>query len=324
MLPFEPLFGDPHLQTVAGHFWPRPYDPVRFPLEDRIYRTAPDVQVLVKTQRPAGTPRGEMILVHGLEGSSESGYMRGMSHAALGAGFVTHRMNLRGCGGTESFCNTLYHSGLTADLRVIVEDLQAQGRGPVWLVGFSLGGNVVLKLAGELAEAARGSIAGVCSVSAPIDLAASAGRIHEPDNWIYERRFLRHMRTRLMATGRYQAADLEGIRSIIEMDDRVTAPSFGFRDAAHYYATQSSGRFLDRIRVPVLLIHAEDDTFIPFVMYRHAAFDTNPSLHLLATRRGGHLGFIARRGPRFWLDSTVIEWILEHSGTKRETLAYSH
>jgi len=277
------------------------------------------VEVLVRTQRPPGEPRGQVLLVHGLEGSSETGYMRGMSHAALEAGFVTHRLNLRTCGGTEHLSRTLYHSGLTADVRVIVEDLAGQGPAPLWLVGFSLGANVVLKFAGELGQEAAGQIAGVCAVSTPLDLSACAHRIHQPDNWIYERRFLRQMRARLLATGRYRAADFAGIRSLIDLDNRITAPAFGFRDAEHYYATQSSNQYLERIRVPALLIHARDDTFIPFSVYDHPAISRNPRLGLLATDHGGHLGFISRGRPRLWLDGTVVEWMM---GT--DTLRLKH
>ena len=321
--PFEPLFASPHLQTIAGRFWPRPSGASRFPVESRIYRTEPGVQVLVKTQRPQGTARGEILLVHGLEGSSEAPYMRGVSYQALRAGFVTHRLNLRTCGGTEHLCSTLYHSGLTTDLPIILRELERDGRTPVWLAGFSLGANLILKLAGELGEDAQRLVAGLCAVSAPLDLAVCAHRLHQRDNFFYEQRFLRHMRARLLATGRYRPSDFTGIRSIVELDDRITAPAFGFRDAAQYYATQSSNQFLDRIRVPSLLIHAEDDTFIPAEVYRHPALARNPCLRLLATTHGGHLGFLARRAPRLWLDHTVVEWVMEAAGTKQMSPASS-
>ena len=105
---------------------------------------------------------------------------------------------------------------------------------------------------------------------------------------------------RLIATGRYTEPDFRGIRSIFDIDDKITAPSFGFRGAEHYYATQSSNQFLERIRVPALIVQAQDDTFIPFEIFRHPAFESNPNLTLLAPERGGHLGFISRDKPRFW------------------------
>ena len=139
--------------SVLANFWPRRLDMRRYPVESRLYRTEPDVQVLVQSQRPpGGSPRGEMMLVHGLEGSSDAGYMRTMAKTALDAGYAVHRFNIRTCGGTEHLSNTLYHAGLTGDLRSVLAQFHEEGRAPVHLVGYSLGGNQVLKLAGELGE----------------------------------------------------------------------------------------------------------------------------------------------------------------------------
>jgi len=213
----------------------------------------PGVQVLVQSQRPQGEARGEIVLVHGLEGSGESGYMVSLSQAGLDAGFAVHRFHMRTCGGTAHLCPTLYHGGLTSDLLAFLNQLQKGGGTQVYVAGFSLGGNVVLKLAGELGENARHLVAGFCAVSTPIDLAACAKQLGQIENRIYERRFLRRMCQRLIATGRYTEPDFRGIRSIFEIDDKITAPSFGFHGAEHYYATQSSNQFLDRIRVLPML-----------------------------------------------------------------------
>jgi uncharacterized protein len=309
MRAFEPLFRNPHLLTILANFWPREYEFQRFPREDRLIRTDPDTQVLVQTQRPSGAPRGHVVLLHGLEGSGEAGYMRSMAWDALNAGFVAHRFHMRTCGGTADLCRTLYHAGLTSDLLSFLEGMHNERAGlPVFLIGFSLGGNVALKLAGELG--ANELIQGVCAISTPIDLAAGVRRIGRRDNRLYERRFLKRMRQRLLETGRYSRAELEAARSLYEIDDKITAPSFNFEGADHYYETQSAQRFLDRIRVPTLLIQAKDDTFIPFESYGHPAIESNPFLRLIATAHGGHLGFLARRGPRFWLDEVAIEFLL--------------
>jgi len=288
--------------------WRRPVDALRFPLKTRFYRTEPDVEVLVQFQEPTA-PRGDIILVHGLEGSGEAGYIRSMSQAGLDAGFVMHRFHMRTCGGTERLSATLYHSGLTGDLLAVLTEFERQRRTPAYLVGFSLGGNVVLKLAGELAADGPRLLAGVCAVSTPLDLAVCARRIGCPDNRLYERRFVRRMRRRVLATGRYKIQEVIGLRSIVEFDDRVTAPAFGFRGAAHYYTSQSAIHFLDRIRVPTLLIQAKDDTLVPFEIFERPEVRRNPLITLLATEHGGHLGFLARGSPRFWLDQAVIEWI---------------
>lgn len=310
MRPFEPLFPNPHALTILGNFWPRGFDFSKFPMTQRLVRSDEDTQVLVQTQAPAGEAIGEVVLLHGLEGGGDAGYIRSMAWHALEAGFVAHRFHMRTCGGTESLCKTLYHAGLTSDLAAFLRQLRAEKRDlPVFLIGFSLGGNVALKLAGELGETEL--IHGVCAISTPIDLAKSAKRIGQPDNRLYEQRFLKRMRARLLATGRYKFADLAGARSLYEIDDVVTAPSFGFRGADHYYETQSSARYLDAIRVPALLIQAKDDTFIPFSMFDHPAFRTNAFLKLLAVEHGGHLGFLARRGERFWADEVAIGFVTE-------------
>jgi len=308
--PYRPLISNPHALTVLGNFWPRELDMRAYPVHSRLFRTEPEVQVLVHTQRPRGASnRGEMILVHGLEGSSDAGYMRTMAKTALDAGYVVHRFNIRTCGGTERLCNTLYHAGLTSDLRSVLGQLRDEGRAPVRLVGYSLGGNQVLKLAGELGEDARPLIASVCAISTPIDLAAGARKLGHLSNRVYERRFLKRMRNRVIATGRFTASQIRGAASIYEFDDRITAPSFGFRGADHYYETQSSQLFLEGIRVPALLIQSKDDIFVPFEIFNHPAFQSNPCLRLLLTERGGHLGFLSRTRPRFWTDQAVMEWI---------------
>jgi predicted alpha/beta-fold hydrolase len=211
----------------------------------------------------------------------------------------------------------LYHAGLTSDLERVLEQFEREGRAPVWLVGFSVGGNVVLKLAGELGETARPLLRGLCAVSTPLDLAVCVDRIARWDNRLYERRFVRRMRRRLCNTGRYREADFRGLRTVRDIDERITAPSFGFRDANHYYRTQSSMRFLEGIRVPTLLIQAKDDTFIPSFLFEADGLRGNPWIELLMTQRGGHLGFIARKPPRFWVDHAVLDWIQRQNGTNR-------
>lgn len=310
---FDPLFTSAHIQTIAGHFWRRRCDMRRFPVESNLYPTEPGVKVLIQSQRPAAAAAGEIILVHGLEGSGDAGYMLGMSDRALEAGFAAHRFHMRSCGGTEHLSPTLYHGGLTGDLATVLREFEQQGRAPVYLVGFSLGGNVVLKLAGELGAQAGKLLAGVCAVSTPIDLSVSCHRINRPENWVYHQRFVRKMRDRLCATGRYTREQFRGLRSILEIDNRITAPAFGFRDAEHYYATQSCNQYLERIRVPALLIQAKDDPLVPFEIFDHPAFRRNSNLRLIATEHGGHLGFLSRTQPRFWAEETVMEWIAERA-----------
>jgi len=288
-------------------------DTQRFPLEVKLYDTEPDVRVLVHSQRPSSAPVAEVIVVHGLEGSSQSGYARSLAHELLQAGWAAHRFNMRSCGGTEHLSGRgLYHSGQTSDLLAVVRQIKAEA--PIFLAGFSLGGNVVLKLAGELGERAPELIAGVIAVSTPIDLAACARRLAAPSNFMYSRRFLARLKQRIRvkaqsAPGLFALEHLDDVKSVYEFDDKFTAPAFGFGDADNYYATQSSNQFLERIQVPALLIHAKDDPLVPFEVYNHPALAQNPNLQLLAPEHGGHVGFISKTPPRFWLDRVLLDWM---------------
>lgn len=311
MRPFDPFFKNPHLATLAGNFWKRPQH--SRPVEAVLYRTEPEVHVLVHAQQPAAAPRGELILVHGLEGSSESGYARSMAHAALERGFATHRFNLRGCGGTEHLALLSYHAGQTSDLLAVLQDRRRRSGLPLFLAGYSLGANVALKLAGELGDSARNLLAGVAAVCPPIDLAACADALRQPRNFLYQNRFLGRLKNRIRRKNRlapdvYTLEHLPKVNSIWDFDDYYTAPLFGFGTAANYFRTQSSNQFLESIRVPTLLIAAQDDPLIPFQVYSHPGLH-NPSIQFAPVPHGGHLGFIARTGPRFWLDATILDWM---------------
>ncbi len=311
LAPFRPTVQSPHLQTIAGHVWPRPFDSRRFPVSKKLYQTDPDAQVLVETQQPAGVSEGEILLVHGLEGSADAGYMRSLSYRAVLDGYTVHRLNLRSCGRTEHLSKTVYHGGLTGDLLFVLRTLQADGHRPPWLVAFSLGGNLVAKLGGELGEDAKMLIRGICAASAAIDLKLVARRVGQRDNRLYEARFVRLMQARARAVRGMTRADLRGIRSVFELDDRITGPAFGFKGRGNIITQNPipANQFLDRIQVPALFITAKDDTFIPFAIYDHPAFRTNPHLQLVATEYGGHVGFIAKDQPRLWLDYAIMNWI---------------
>jgi len=283
-------------------------------VESVVYRTAPDVQVLVKAQKPLGEPKGEILIVHGLEGSSESGYARSLSHRALELGYATHRLNMRGCAGTEHLSTSSYHGGQTWDVLTILRERRAATDAPLYLVGFSLGGNVALKLAGELQSEAKHLLAGVCAISTPIDLAACVRAIEEPRNRLYQDRFLVRLKERIRRRHRYSPEiytleHLPKIHTITDFDEYYTSKLFGFGTAANYFRTQSANQFLEFIRIPSLLIQAKDDPMIPFSAYEIPVFKSNPNLTLLAVSHGGHLGFLSRQRPRFWVDEVIMSWI---------------
>lgn len=315
MRPFHPIFRGPHLLTIAGNYWPRKLDLDRFPVQENFFAPEPGVQILVHSQRPSGAPLARLILVHGLEGSSAAGYACSLAQAALETGYEVHRFNMRSCGGTEAVCgNTLYHSGQTSDLLAVIRELRRASDLPIFPIGFSLGGNVVLKLAGELGGSGDTWISGVCAVSTPIDLAACVERLRRPSNYLYAHRFLKRLKQRVvtkerLSPGLFDLSRLSSVETIYDFDDAFTAPSFGFGTADNYYATQSAHRFLDAIQIPALLIQAKDDPLIPFDIYGHPAFSRNSNLRLVAPEHGGHLGFISRHRPRFWLDGVLLRWL---------------
>jgi predicted alpha/beta-fold hydrolase len=330
---FQPLFRNAHLLTIAGNFWPRKIDERRYPCTRRQYQIDAGTSILVLEHQPDDAPKGQIVLLHGLEGSANAGYLQSFAQEALARGFGVHRTNLRSCGGTEDICESSYHSGLTSDTRIILQELEGRQLGPLFLVGFSLGGNVALKLTGELGESSL--LAGTCAVSTPIDLAACVRCLGKRSNLLYARRFLDRLKNRVVLKSRssphlYSTAGLNDVKTIWDFDDRFTAPLFGFGTAASYYATQSALRYLDAIRIPTLVICAKDDPLVPFEIYDHAAFRSNPALTLLATKHGGHLGFLSRHRRRFWLDRVALDWIGElassatASGTKTEDLASAH
>ena len=193
----------------------------------------------------------------------------------------------------------------------------ARRAGELYIAGFSLGGNVVLKLAGEYGSGTPHQLKGVIAVSPTIDLNASADAIELRSNIIYNIRFVWSLRTRMRRKARlfperYDASRLRGVWSIREFDDVYTAPHSGFGNVANYYARASSLQFISRITVPTLIVHAQDDPFIPFESFRHPDIAANPNVVLLAPEQGGHVGFVSadREGEdRFWAEVMAVEFV---------------
>lgn len=258
-----------------------------------------------------------LVIWHGMEGSISSGYMIATAAKAFRAGFNVVRVNFRNCGGTEHLTPTLYHGGLSDDLCVVVNELiEHDGLQRLYLLGFSLGGNMVLKLAGEAGDDLPSQVVAVCALSPSVDLHASCEEILRKRNWIYHRNFVKSLKKRIrlkhkLYPDRYDISRLPRIRTIREFDEEFVAPANGFADANDYYQRASSIRVAAGIRVPTLIIHAEDDPFIPFAPLRHEVFSANPYILLVATPRGGHVAFIAAKSSgedRFWSENRAIEF----------------
>jgi uncharacterized protein len=313
---FQPLFRNPHIATIAGNFWARP-KPQQDPASTVKHYVVDDLNTVVcLEQQPRIPPVGHLVGLHGLEGSAHAGYLQSLAYEALDRGFVVHRLNARTCGGTEALCSTMYHSGLTADAATVITQIAEQSPLPIIAVGFSLGGNVVLKLAGEYG--AHSPLAAVAAVSAPIDLAECVRRIDRRSNKIYARRFLDRLKGRIrrksaLSPDLYSSEYLDQVHSIWDFDDRFTAPLFGFGTGANYYATQSALNYLPAIQTPTLLIAAQDDPLVPFSIYGHPVISENANIRLVAPQHGGHIGFLSRKPPRFWVDHVVMDWAQERA-----------
>ncbi|MEP6742670.1 MAG: alpha/beta fold hydrolase [bacterium] len=299
---FQPhrVFHGSHAQTLAAFAWPRRRKFKAVHDEERLFQTAPDVKVLAHCRwQPNPTDHPTVIIWHGIEGSSASTYMLSTAQKSFSEGFNVIRMNLRTCGGTEHLTPTIYHGGLTDDLRAVVAELIEQDHlSRIFLVGFSLGGNLVLKLAGEYGDNPPKEIICVCAVSPSIDLQASAELIRKRGNWLYEQDFVRRLKQRMrvkhkLFPERYDITKLPAVHTLREFDDQFTAPAHGFNGADDYYYRASSIRVADRIRIPTLIVHAKDDPFIPFSPMCDPAITNNPYILLIATEHGGHVAFIS-------------------------------
>jgi predicted alpha/beta-fold hydrolase len=183
----------------------------------------------------------------------------------------------------------------------------------IYLVGFSMGGNMALKLAGEWGQSVPSQVRAVCAVSVPVDLSACAYRLGQPQNRFYERRFLRELRETIqrkqsLQPARYTLADFSRIHSIVDFDEVYTAPCFGFRNAEDYYRQSSSKPFLSSIQIPTLMLQAQDDPFIPFEIFDEIPFERNKHLNLCAPAHGGHVGFLCAQKQRFWDAEQILRF----------------
>ena len=312
----HPLLRNPHAQTLVCAFLPRRFP--RLPRSvSREFETEPGTRIRGECHwQAAPKERPTLVLVHGLEGSSESGYMLGLAERAFAAGWNAVRLNQRNCGGTESLTPTLYNSGLSDDYRAVLAELIERDALPeIFFAGYSMGGNLVLKMAGELADAAPPQLRGVAGVCACIDLARCADALALPGNFLYESHFVRNLKSRmrrksLLFPGKFDLAPLAHVRSVREFDDVITAKYCGFHDAADYYERSSALRVASEIRVPTLIVTAQDDPFVPFTTFSDPAVAKNPHIRVLAPERGGHCAFVSRHAgdERFWAEARVMDF----------------
>ena len=314
---FRPRFRGGHLQTLYAWGRPRRFPRLPPPVA-RHFDVAPDARVLAHChwhERPQDHPT--FVLLHGLEGSSMAHYMRGIAEKAWTAGWNVVRLNQRNCGGTEHLSRGLYHSGLTDDpLHVIRELIEADGLDRLALAGYSLGGNLALKLAGDLGDTPPPELRAVCAVSPTMELAVCVQALERRSNIAYQFNFVRNLKARLRRKAvahpdHYDLAPLRRVWTVRQFDEAYTAPHHGFRDAADYYHRASAMRVLARIRVPTLILTAADDPFVPIEPFKAAAGARYPHVTVVMTQGGGHCAFVEPPGAGYdgyWAEREVVRF----------------
>ncbi len=309
-----PFLGNPHVQTVLGSLFKGPT--LRFPSQEHLVSLPDGDRLLLHDSVPVTWRAGDWIvlLVHGLGGSHDSGYMHRMARRLVPRGIRVVRMDLRGCGKGMALARRPYHGGCSEDVRAVVEEIeQWSPASRVAVVGFSLGGNIALKLAGEASRSAN--LAGIAAVSPPIDMERCAELLASPRNRLYE---LHYVRGLVHQVGQRRAlhADEPMLKlprkSMRMFDDHYTAPRWGFDGALDYYRRASSEALIERITVPTLILTARDDPFIAVESFEQLQTPTNIEVQILP--RGGHLGFLGRNatGGVRWAECRVVEWLIQN------------
>jgi len=318
--PFRPAWWlpGPHAQTVGGRYL-RPRTGVRYRRErvDTPDGDFLDLDWAAVPGRPAPSDTAPfVVVVHGLEGSAESAYVKETCRALWDRGIRSVAMNFRGCGGEPNRLPRFYHAGDTGDLAFVLELLAERFPGaPLGAVGFSLGANVVLKYLGERGDDALARAA--AAISIPFDLGAGADKLAASvTGRMYTAIFIRSLRRKYLSKrhrigGTVDERRVLASRTFRDIDDAATAPLHGFRDVDHYYGSSSSGQFIPRIRVPTLLVHASDDPFVPEAAIPRDAIAANPALTAAIVPHGGHVGFIAGQPgrPEFWSEREAARFL---------------
>jgi len=320
-----------HLQTIAGNYLARVNNLPS--AEDQLVEVSPATASQIASRvlchchwqpEEVRAARPTAIIVHGLEGSSESQYVVGNANKLWRAGCNVVRMNMRNCGGTEALSPTLYHSGLSNDVLMVmnffVERYKLESMS---LIGYSMGGNLVLKLAGELGTTAPATLRSVIGVSPAVDLQPSADALHLPQNRLYELKFLHNLlrrfrRKAVLFPRAYDRNRATGIRSLREFDHRITALYSGFSSADDYYYRAAAARVLDHIAVPTLVLHAVDDPFVRLSDESRDKMNANPNITLMESKHGGHCAFLAQPDGTsgydgYWAEHTLLRFLLSHA-----------
>jgi predicted alpha/beta-fold hydrolase len=309
--------GNGHVMTIAAWASKRDLSGLPSP-EARLFRVSDETQVLAHCYwQPDRAHAPALVALHGLEGSSAVHYMRGMAWQAWRRGWNAVLLNQRNCGGTEHLTPSLYHSGLTADPREVIRQIvETDGIRDVGVVGYSLGGNLTVRLAGELGDSSRLPVRAVAAICPTIDLDRCVRAIERRSNVAYQFNFVRNLKSRMRRKaaawpGRFDLAPLSRIWTIRAFDDAYTAPHHGFGDAANYYFQASALRLVDRIRVPALMLSAADDPFVPSAQFAAETIRGNPAITVSIPAHGGHCAFLSNASgdERYWAETTAVDFL---------------
>jgi predicted alpha/beta-fold hydrolase len=311
-----------HRMTLYGWGNPR-YFPRLPPPTRRYFDVARDTRVVADCHwQPQPWNHPTLIALHGLNGSSDAHYMRGLASKAFARGMNVVRLNQRNCGNTERLSVGLFHSGLTADAAYVVDELRhVDGLRTIGIAGYSLGGNLALKLAAEYGPHAPEALVAVAAVSPIIEIEPCVLALERPGNFLYEWNFVRDLKKRMRRKERYHPglfdlAKLDTVRTVREFDETFTAPYFGFRNAVDYYRRASAMRIIDRIAIPSLVLAAEDDPFVPSELFLDQRLAHNPHIDLRVSRHGGHCGFVGERSGEddgYWGEQQIVGFVERHA-----------
>jgi hypothetical protein len=243
--------------------------------------------------------------------------MKGIATKAFASGMNVIRLNQRNCGNTERLSAGLFHSGLTDDAKFVIGELtEVDSISAIAVAGYSLGGNLALKLAGEYADDPPSALRAVAAVSPILEISPCVRALERPGNFLYQWNFVRDLKARMRRKdqywpGKYDLARLRFVRTVRQFDEVYTAPHFGFKDAEDYYHRASAMRVVDRIRVPALIITAEDDPFVPAAPFRDPKVTGNPHITVKISGCGGHCGFVGSRNGEndgYWAEDQIVQF----------------
>ena len=325
---FEPMrsLRDGHRMTLYSWGNPRYFPRLPAPTP-RYFDVAPgdDVTRVMAAchWQPRRWEHPTLVALHGLNGSSEAHYMRGLAAKAFARGMSVVRLNQRNCGDTEHLSAGLFHSGLTADAAHVVHELiEVDGIRAIAVAGYSLGGNLALKLAGEYGAHAPRTLVAVAAVSPIIEISQCTRALERRENVLYQWNFVKDLKRRMRRKARcrpgaFDLSRLGRVRTVRAFDETYTAPHFGFRDAEDYYHRASAMRVIDRVRIPALIITSEDDPFVPSKPFHDPKITRNPHIDLRLCAHGGHCGFVGPNASAeddgYWAENQIVEFVARHA-----------